>query len=99
MAIQEATQTVEVSTERRTSRIEIYSDKGAEPRLIADREIIKTSEGAMLSKTRDGQVERGFSRVASESFTCADGTVITVPQLAEVLAGLVDRWYQQDRGL
>lgn len=96
MAIQEAAQTVEVLTERRTSRIEIYSDKGVEPRLIADREIIKTSGGTVLSKTRDGQVERGFSRVASESFTCTDGTVITIPQLAEVLAGLVDRWYQED---
>ena len=97
MAIQEAAETVEVVTEKRTSRIEIYSDKGVEPRLIADREIIKTSGGVVLSKVRDTQVERGFSRVASESFTCADGTVVTISHLAEVLAGLVDRWYLEDR--
>lgn len=92
MSIQHEQVTQNVNSETRTWRLNIEAPYGEIPVITAHRELVKTVNGEVLAKTNAGVVERTFSAIVGESFTCANGKVVTLPELAEVIAGLVDRW-------
>ena len=92
---QEKTQTIKPQT--RTRIIEIAIPFGGVRALRAHREIVnRDPEGNVLSKDNATEVNRGYVAVAGESYVCADGTVISIPHIAESLAGLIDRWSIED---
>lgn len=96
MAINQGTETVEVTTQERTWRINIETAKGADPIVTAYREIIKTGPGGVIiSKELVGSVERSLSAVAGQIFTIG-GQSYTSAEIATVIAVIADIWREED---
>ena len=97
MAIEGIEKTQTIRPQTRTRIIEIAIPFGGVPALRAHREVVnRDTLGAVLSKDNAPEVNRGYVAVAGDSYTCADGTVISIPHIAESLAGLIDRWSIED---
>jgi hypothetical protein len=96
MAITQGTETVALTIEERTWRLEIFIEKGTDPTVRAHREVVKTdAAGNVVAKDPSAVVERQLSKVASQSFAIG-GKTYTGAEIANVLAAVVDTWRQED---
>ncbi len=96
MAITQGTETISVTSEERTWRLEIFTEKGQQYSVRAHRETVRTdSEGNILSRERGVTVERTFSAIATEQFTIA-GKAYTGGEVADALSAIADIRRQQD---
>lgn len=96
MAIDQGTETVSISTQERTWRINIETPIGQTPTVTAFREIIKSDGGGTIFAREIGiEVSRLADAVAAETFTAA-GATVTGAQLAALISKAVDQWRQQD---
>ncbi len=96
MAIDQGTETVSISTQERTWRINIETPLGQTPVVTAFREIIKADSGGTIFARAIGiEVSRLADAVATEKFTAA-GATVTGAQLAALISKAVDQWRQQD---
>lgn len=98
MAILGTKQTTKAFTpQNRTRFIEISIPYGQLPSLRAHREVVNVDdEGNVLDHKNSPEVNRKMEDVAAESFTCKDGTKISLPNLAEALSSLIDKWETED---
>ncbi len=97
MAIDLAPVTQTIKSQRRTRYIEIQIPYGNLPTLRAHREIVNLDvAGVVLSKGDAKAIERSMAKVILESFTLKSGVVVTINQISEGLAGLIDRWETED---
>lgn len=98
MAIKGSKITLELTPENRTRFIEISIPYGKLPSLRAHRETVNIgSDGEVIDHKNSPEVNRTMEAVADESFTCKDGTKISLPNLSEALAGLCDKWETEDK--
>lgn len=97
MAIDQGTETVVVTTQERTWRINIETAMGADPVVSVYRETVKTDyDGTVVSKDRAPDVlPRNFSAVAKQSFTVG-GKTYGMAEIAGVIAFIADTWRQED---
>ena len=97
MAIEGTKKTFEITPQTRTRVIVIEIPYGEAPKLTAHREIVnRDNDGKVVGKENALEVTRAYLDVAGESFTCSDGTAISVPHISEALAGLIDKWSVED---
>lgn len=86
-----------VTTTERTWRVQIHCTEGQDYVLEAFREQIRRAGETDLGRDPNAAVvRRALSAVAGDSYTCADGTEVSVPHLAEALAGLIEQWRDVD---
>jgi hypothetical protein len=96
MAIEQGTETVTVTSQERTWRVNIETAMGADPVVTAFRETIRTaSDGSVISKEPAGSTERRLSAVETQSFT-VNGKAYTGAEIADIIAAVADTWRQQD---
>lgn len=96
MATNQGTETIEVVTEERTWRLEIFTEKDTDPSVRVHRETVRsTVTGEIMSRDRGVVVERSLSSVAGEAFTIA-GKPYTGAEIANVLSAIADIWRDQD---
>lgn len=96
MAIEQGTETVSLTSEERTWRVEIFTDKGIDPLVRVHRQVIKsTADGTILSVQDNAIVERLQSAVMNDSFTAA-GVTVTGAQLAALISQAADQWRAED---
>ncbi len=81
----------------RTWRIEISSELGEDPTLVARREVVQTDEdGNVISRQRNSpSVIRRLGGIAATEFSVG-GVKITGASLALVVAGVVDTLRRED---
>lgn len=98
MAVDQGSQSVVVTTQERTWRVNIETAKGADPVVTVFRELIKwTEDGTMISRGEAQSATRSLSAVANDTIT-VPGTaiVITMAQVAATIAATADLWRQED---
>ncbi len=92
-----STEPLTVTTTERTWRVQIHCTEGADYVLEAFREQVRRADAVELGRNQNaGMVSRALSSVVGETYTCADGTVISVANLAEALAGFIEAWRTED---
>ncbi len=97
MAIILSTDSLIVTTLRRTWRINVEVVLGADHVLTAHRELVKRAGDIVLSKDQNaGTITRTLSAVAAEMVELDDGTILTPAHVAEALAVLIERWEVED---
>ncbi|WP_315831097.1 hypothetical protein [Bradyrhizobium prioriisuperbiae] len=96
MAIEIGTETVAVTTQERTWRINIETPCEVVPTVTVFREVVKSDpNGVVISKAQGILVTRQADAVAGDSFS-ADGVSVTGAQLTALIALAVDQWRQED---
>lgn len=96
MSITEGTETIVLTIEERTWRLEIFTDKGVDPTVRAHREVVKTdASGNVISRETGVTVNRSLSQFASQSFTVA-GKSYTGAEIANLISAVADTWRQED---
>jgi hypothetical protein len=96
MAIEQGTETVAVTSEERTWRVEIFTDKGIDPLVRVHRQVIKSlADGTVLSIQDNAIVERLQSAVMNDSFTAA-GVTVSGAALAALISQAADQWRAED---
>lgn len=97
MAKNLGTASLTVSSERRTWRVQVDCVKGQSPVLTAHRELLRSVDGAVISRDQNaGVVSRSLAQVAAQEIILADGTVITPAHIAEALAAYIELWEEED---
>lgn len=98
MAIEQGTETIAVTSQERTWRINIETAKGADPVVTAFREVVKTAaDGSVISHEAASSAERKLSTVLKETITVpGTATVLTMAQLAATIAATADQWRTED---
>jgi hypothetical protein len=96
MAITMGTETVALTIEERTWRVNIETPRGEVPIVTVFREIIRAdASGAVVSREVGPVASRAADAVAADQFT-ADGVTVTGAQLAALIAQAADQWRQAD---
>lgn len=96
MAITQGTETVALTTEERTWKVEIFCDKGTDPTVRVHRQLVKSDpSGAIVGIENNATVERRQSQVAESTFTAAS-TTVTGNQLAALISQAADQWRTED---
>lgn len=96
MAIEQGTETVTVTVEERTWRVEIFCEKGEDPTIRAHHQTVRSDgNGNVLSIENGAIVERRSSAIQGDTFT-AVGISVTGAQLAELIAQAADQWRGED---
>jgi hypothetical protein len=96
MAITISTETIAVTTEERTWRVNIETPRGEVPTVTVFREVVRTdAPGAVISRVQGATISRQADAVAEQSFTAA-GITVTGAQLASLVAQAADQWRQED---
>lgn len=96
MAIEQGTQTLAVTTEERTWKVEVFCEKGADPIVRIHRQLVRTNAaGEVLSVDNNATVERRQSEVGADSIT-ATGVTVTGNQLAALVSAAADQWRTED---
>ncbi|MBN8960584.1 MAG: hypothetical protein J0H71_05585 [Rhizobiales bacterium] len=96
MAIEQGTETVTVTLEERTWRVEIFCEKGEDPTIRAHRQTVRSDAGGnLLSIVNCATVERNSSTIQGDTFTAA-GVTVTGAQLADLIAAAADQWRSED---
>jgi hypothetical protein len=96
VAITQGTETVALTTEERTWKVEIFCDKGADPIVRVHRQLVKYDpSGAIVGIENNATVERHQSQVAANTFTVA-GITVTGNQLAALISQAADQWRTED---
>ena len=96
MAIDQGTETIAVTSEERTWRVNIETPKGGDPVVTVWRETVRTGQdGAVLSRETVASVERALSKVADQMFDVGK-SVCSVGEIAETIAVIADTWRQED---
>lgn len=91
-----STDTLTVTTTKRTWRIQIFTDYGSDYRAEFLREELKTlPDHSVLARAQLPTVARALSNVAAESVT-VNGKTITGAELAEALKKFGDKWAAED---
>jgi hypothetical protein len=99
MAITREIERPAAAEEERTVRILIRTPRDGRYSVSVNREIVsRDAQGVPIGNPRPIQipVNRNFADVRDETITLEDGAVITIPQLAETIAKLADRWASED---
>lgn len=88
MAIDLGSQTLSVTKQERTWRVECFCEDGTDYELVAHREVVTTDpNGVVISRERDKEVHRRVSQVVSQPDAL---------QLLQLMKDLCDRWAQED---
>ncbi|MGB6080199.1 MAG: hypothetical protein WBF99_12145 [Xanthobacteraceae bacterium] len=96
MAIEQGAETVTLTVEERTWRVEIFCEKGEDPTIRAHRQTVRSGgSGSVLSVENGALVERRSSAIQGDTFTAA-GVTITGAQLAGLIAQAADQWRSED---
>ena len=97
MAIELGNNTLAVTRQERTWRLELFTERGEDPSVRAHREVVRVDgEGNVLARDRGiPAVERRLSVVAAQSFTVA-GHTYTAAEIAAVIAAVADTWRHED---
>ncbi len=93
------TETLDLTKEERTWRINIDSPKGEDPVVTAWREIVRTApDGTVISREQAGSIQRALSTVAENTIPVpgGNGMQLSIEQLAATIAATADQWRQQD---
>ena len=93
MAIDHGTETVTLTTTERTWRVDIQTALDVDPIIMGHREIVKMDGETVSSKTPAGLTMRYLSKVTDET---VPGTTLTVGQMVEAFAALIDKWCSED---
>jgi hypothetical protein len=99
MAITRDVERPTTAEEERTVRITIRTPRAGNYSVSINREIVaRDAEGEAIGNPRPIPIpiNRSFAAVMKESVTLDDGTAITIPQIAETIAKLADRWAVED---
>ena len=96
MAIELGSQTVTLTSERRTWRTTIESPIGVSPHLTSHRELVQKVGSDIISQKQVGTVNRSLSSVAHQEVTLSDGKVVTPAMIAEALVALIEKWEAED---
>lgn len=92
MAISLGTESLTVSSQRRTWRIQIECAMGTDYKLQAFRELVRSANGEVLTKESAGVVQRGLQESITDEVTLQSGKKITVAELAEALVAHIEAW-------
>jgi hypothetical protein len=99
MAITREIERPAATEEERTARVLIRTPRDGRYSVSVNREIVsRDAEGVPIGNPRPIPipVNRNFVDVRDETITLEDGAVVTIPQLAETIAKLADRWASED---
>lgn len=96
MATPLATEQVTIHSQERTWRVQIECALNADYVLQAFREVVKSVDGTVLSKTPVGEVTRTLSGAASDVVTLQSGKTLTVAEMAEALVRHIEAWRAAD---
>lgn len=92
-----STDTLTVTTSKRTWRIQVFSDLGSDYRIEFLREEVKTlPEGQLLARTPLASSTRVLSAVQADAVTLTGGKTVTAAELAEALQRFGDKWAAED---
>lgn len=92
------TETLSVTTVRRTWRIHVFSDFGTDYRVEYLREELrKLPDNTVIGRNQTlPNVTRAISAVAAEQVTLTNGKAISGAELAEALSRFGDKWAAED---
>lgn len=97
MSITVASESVTLTTLRRTWRVQLETQLGTDYTLTAHRETVRKVGDTVVAKDQNaGVVSRALSVVADAEVTLHDGTVITPAHIAEALAAFIEAWEVED---
>lgn len=80
----------------RTWRVQVFTDRGVDPRIEFLRESVKTYPDGDVVATPIGSVERRLSTVASTTLPGGTRTVRTVAELFALVAEIGHAWAAED---
>jgi hypothetical protein len=96
MALALGTESVVVTSQERTWRINIETPLGGDPVVTIYRETVRTAvDGTLISRETAAGVSRSLSDVAAQSLSVA-GNKYTTAEIAGVIAAIADTWRQED---
>lgn len=96
MAIDQGTETLAVTSQERTWRVNIETAKGSDPVVTVYRESVKTGpDGAIIAKERVTDTQRSLSGIAAQQYTVG-GKDYTTAEIATVISAIADTWREED---
>ncbi|MBW7968107.1 hypothetical protein [Bradyrhizobium sp. BR 10289] len=96
MAITQGTETIAVTTQERTWRVNIETPIGVDPTVTVYRETVRTAaDGTLISRDGGVPVTRRLSEVAAKSYSIG-GKTLTGAEIAGLIASVADTWRQED---
>lgn len=84
---------------RRTFKVIINSPLSGAAEIVLSRQVMPMKNGVQIVGGSEFQIAREFSKVQDEAIAMADGSVLTVAQLAQAIALFGDKWDREDNGL
>lgn len=98
MASESITENVTLTTQERTWRIQIETQRGEDYLLEAFRETVRTIDGEAFGAPdkNAGVVRRALSKAALDTVTLDSGKTISVLELAEALVKHIETWRAED---
>lgn len=96
MATTPTSESLTITTQERTWRLQIECPFNADYVLQAFRETIRSVDGEVLSKTDAGQIVRTLSGAADDEVTLESGKTITIHEMAEALVKHIEAWRAED---
>ena len=99
MAIDQGTATLAVTTQERTWRVNIETQRLTDPVITAYRQVVRTAaDSSIVSIENAPTTQRSASAIAAETqtFTPATVGVVTGAELASLIAARADMWREQD---
>lgn len=96
MAIDQGTETLAITTQERTWRINIETPKGGDAVVTVHREKVRTyPDGTVISREMVAEVRRSLSATAAQQITLG-GNTYTVAEIAGVISAIADAWREED---
>lgn len=96
MAIDQGTETIAITTQERSWRINIETPQGGDSTVTVHRETVRTApDGSAISHEPCGQVSRSLAATAAQAISVG-GNDYTVAEIAGVISAIADAWRQED---
>ena len=95
MALDMGTAVANLSSIERTTQIVVSTPYKSDPSITITRELLRVSNGSIVSRDSAGVVIRQYSNTANQVFT-VNGKSYTTAEIASVLTFVADTWRKED---
>lgn len=96
MAIEIGTETISITTQERTWRINIETPFNTVPTVTVYRELVKTDGNNIISRDQNAAVSQRTADAVTEQKYTALGASVTGAQLAALISVAADTWRVED---
>jgi hypothetical protein len=97
MSISLGSESVTLSKERRTWRVNLECALGTDYTITAFRELVQRVGDTVIAKNQNvGTISRALSAVIAEEVTLQSGKTLTPAEIAEGLAAFLEAWEVED---